>query len=129
MGNINAQGSHVFLDYTAYSRPDENDGEWMLELLERVVDQSSARKVHAHVEQFDGQVSPNGFAAVVLIDESHVTAHCYSDKGWLAVDCFTCGTTNPDQIADEIHRQLLHSIPAIHLQRRERVDRFLHEGE
>ena len=39
---------------------------------------------------------PLGFAAVVLVDESHVTAHCYSDRGWLAIDCFTCGESDPE---------------------------------
>lgn len=129
MNKPNAQGSHVFLDYTGYSKPAEEDGKWMLGMLERVVEESSARKVHAHVEQFDGAISPSGFAAVVLIDESHISAHCYSEKGWLAIDCFTCGTTNPNTLADEIHRCLVQHIPEIQLERRKHIDRFLHGGE
>jgi S-adenosylmethionine/arginine decarboxylase-like enzyme len=39
----------------------------------------------------DDGLSPPGFTAVCLVDESHVTAHCYSDRGWLAIDVFTCG--------------------------------------
>ena len=57
--------------------------------------------------EFDGTESPPGFAAVVLIDESHVSAHCYAEEGILAVDCFTCGGVNPNQIADDIHQQIL----------------------
>ena len=42
--------------------------------------------------------SPPGFTSCVLIDESHVTSHCYSDRGWLAVDVFTCGHHSPEVI-------------------------------
>ncbi|MGB0602901.1 MAG: S-adenosylmethionine decarboxylase family protein, partial [Candidatus Poseidoniaceae archaeon] len=69
------------------------DGDWMLELMKKAVDLSGARRVHSHVENFDGTVSPPGFASVVLLDESHVSAHCYSDTGLLAVDAFSCGNT------------------------------------
>lgn len=99
---MNAHGQHIFLDFTGYEAPVAEDGAWMLDVLERAVAQSDARNVHAHVAQFDGTVSPPGFAAVVLLDESHVSAHCYSEQGWLAVDCFTCGGTDPANIVDFI---------------------------
>jgi S-adenosylmethionine/arginine decarboxylase-like enzyme len=31
-----------------------------------------------HIEVFDGKGSPPGFASVVLLDESHISAHMYS---------------------------------------------------
>ena len=46
---------------------------------------------------------------------------------WLAVDCFTCGGSDPDALADDIHAQLVEKIPALVLKRRQRVARFLHE--
>ena len=98
----------------------------MLDLLERAVEQSDARNVHAHVAQFDGTVSPVGFAAVVLLDESHVSAHCYSEKGWLAIDCFTCGGSDPSIIADFIQRELEAKMPNLSLKQRVTKDRFLH---
>ena len=98
----------------------------MLDLLERAVERSEARNVHAHVAQFDGSVSPIGFAAVVLLDESHVTAHCYSEKGWLAIDCFTCGESDPSVIADFIQTELEQSMPHLNLKQRRVQDRFLH---
>ena len=122
-----AHGTHIFLDFTGYEPQIEDDGKWMLDLLEQAVEQSDARNVHAHVVQFDGTVSPAGFAAVVLLDESHVSAHCYSEKGWLAVDCFTCGGSDPSVIADFIQAQLEASMPNLNLERRSVQDRFLHE--
>jgi len=129
MTTIQAHGAHVFLDYTGYVSPKSNDGEWILEVLEQAVERSNARNVHSHVEQFDGSRSPVGFAAVVLLDESHVSAHCYSEKGWLALDCFTCGDSDPNVLADDIHQQLIESIPSLSLKRRQHLPRFLHEEE
>lgn len=124
---MNAHGTHIFLDFTGYEAQVEEDGAWMLELLERAVAQSDARNVHANVVQFDGTVSPVGFAAVVLLDESHVSAHCYSEQGWLAVDCFTCGGTDPAVIADYIQDELTKTMPTLTLERRSVHDRFLHK--
>ena len=124
---MNAHGQHIFLDFTGYEAPVAEDGAWMLDVLERAVAQSDARNVHAHVAQFDGSVSPPGFAAVVLIDESHVTAHCYADRGLLAIDCFTCGDTDPDTIATYLHDRLVEQMPALQCVRRQRVDRFITE--
>tara|TARA_B100000287_G_scaffold434840_1_gene500592 strand:+ start:1295 stop:1678 length:384 start_codon:yes stop_codon:yes gene_type:complete len=117
-------GAHVLLDYVDYVSPREDDGAWILELLRECVSESGIREVHAHVEAFDGNVSPLGFAAVVLIDESHVSAHCYSEKGLLAVDVFTCGDDDPGLLADSIHGRLVKEIPEIRMVFRERVGRF-----
>ncbi|MDP6188623.1 MAG: adenosylmethionine decarboxylase [Candidatus Poseidoniaceae archaeon] len=125
---MNAHGQHIFLDFTGYEAPVAEDGAWMLDVLERAVAQSDARNVHAHVAQFDGSVSPPGFAAVVLLDESHVSAHCYSEQGWLAIDCFTCGGTDPANIVDFIINELNSTMPNLELKRRDVQDRFIHGG-
>ena len=66
-----AHGAHIMLDCKGAIGV---DGSWMLALMEKAVDASGARRVHSHNEDFDGSVSPLGFAAVVLLDESHVSA-------------------------------------------------------
>lgn len=128
MNKEQAHGKHIFLDFTGYEPQVENDGEWMLDVLELAVEQSDARNVHAHAAQFDGSVSPVGFAAVVLLDESHVSAHCYSEKGWLAIDCFTCGNSDPAVIADFIQSHLEATMPHLTLKRRSVQNRFFHDG-
>ena len=120
---MKSKGRHITLDYSGF----KGDGNWVLDILQSAVAKSNAREVHAHVSIFDGSLSPLGFAAVVLIDESHVSAHCYADEGILAVDCFTCGNVDPADIADDIHAQLLDALPAIHLVQRTELDRFVME--
>lgn len=124
---LQAHGSHVYVDCLGYAPPFPSDGAWILEMMQEAVRLSEVREVHSHVEEFDGSVSPPGFAAMVLIDESHVSAHCYSDKGWLALDSFTCGGTDADGIMDNLLKLIVSKIPSLRIIRREKVDRFLHE--
>ncbi len=126
--SMNSHGAHIMLDYTGSISTEENLGEWVLSLIETGVDKSKARRVHSHIEEFDGIQSPPGFAAVVLLDESHVSAHCYSQKGWLALDCFTCGDTDPNTIADYIHNSLEKQLPTLKLVNRVQQSRFIHEA-
>ena len=119
-----ARGDHVVLDYAGYSPPVDDDGAWMLQVLRDCVNRAGIREVHAHVAQFDGSESPPGFAAVVLIDESHVSAHCYSESGLLAIDIFTCGDSDPGPLADDIHGMVVEAVPGLELSGRERLDRF-----
>ena len=118
----NIRGSHILLDCTGTF---DLDGQWMLELMEKAVAKSGARMVHSHVEVFDGSISPLGFAAVTLLDESHVTAHCYSEKGMLAIDAFTCGSTDPGLIIDVIENELKNTMPNLQISQRRRHPRFL----
>ena len=124
MSGTEARGGHVVLDYIGYTPPVEGDGDWMLQLLRSSVQRAGVREVHSHVEQFDGTESPPGFAAVVLIDESHVSAHCYSESGLLAIDIFTCGDSDPVALADDIHREVTEAVPGIELTGRKMLDRF-----
>ena len=117
-------GSHIMLDCTGAVGI---DGDWMLELMKKAVDLSGARRVHSHVENFDGTVSPPGFAVVVLLDESHVSAHCYSDTGLLAIDAFSCGNTDPARIIEVVESRLSSEYPRLTINKRKRVERFLIE--
>jgi len=121
------RGAHVFLDYVNASFEGEDDYQWLFSTMREAVAQSPATEVHAHLAPFDGSTSPPGFAAVVLIDESHITAHCYADQGLLAVDCFTCGDTDPEIIAAYLDERLTKRFPNLKRIRKDRVDRFLTE--
>ena len=119
------QGAHVFLDYVNAFFSNEDEYRWLFSTMREAVAKSTATEVHAHLAPFDGSTSPPGFAAVVLIDESHITAHCYADRGLLAVDCFTCGDTDPELIASYLDEQLTKRFPNLKRMRKDRVNRFL----
>ena len=113
-----SHGKHIFLDCTEFFPASSFNGHDMLELMQKAVGKSDAKEVHAYVEIFDGSTSPPGFAAVVLLDESHVSAHCYSDRGLLAIDAFTCGGTDPTSIVEEL-KQALYAVSYTHLRAHE----------
>ena len=123
--NKSAHGKHIFLDYTGFFPSSAFGGHDMLAIMKQAVGNSGAREVHAHVDVFDGSVSPPGFASVVLLDESHVSAHCYSDRGLLAIDAFTCGGTDPNSIIVQIKEALLERCPSIELMQEKSTERFL----
>ena len=125
MGDSQALGSHILMDFCKYDPSIENDGLEILKILRAAVKKSGVREVHSHVEEFDGTISPVGFASVVLIDESHITAHCYSERGILAIDVFTCGPNSPDKIADEVHNSLKLLSPNIELISSKKIERFV----
>ncbi len=118
-------GSHVMLDYTGWKSPHGAAESWLIEIMREAATAAGARIVHNHAEPFDGTISPTGFAAVVLIDESHITAHCYEEKGLLAIDCFTCGEVSAAAVADRIDAELCAAIPTLNLVKRHSAERFL----
>ena len=81
--------------------PSQQGAALVLDTMRRSVAESAATEVHhksvvlgcdnEEGSSSSSHSSPPGFTSCVLIDESHVTAHCYSDRGWLAIDVFTCG--------------------------------------
>lgn len=124
---VRAHGRHICLDYTGFLVPAQEGGDLTLQLMRDAVREAGVREVHSKmvVLGLDGE-SPPGFTAVCLVDESHVTAHCYSDRGWLAIDVFTCGSHPPEDIATSLHAKLVESVPGLRLMRGVKLDRFLH---
>jgi S-adenosylmethionine decarboxylase len=74
----------------------------------------AAKEARATVLEVTGRVlgvdddSPPGCTCVVLLNESHITGHSYSDKGILAVNVFTCGEkANPMEAIEYIFARLM----------------------
>jgi len=45
------------------------------------------------------QFEPQGATVLVLLSESHLSIHTYPEKGFAAIDCYTCGETVDPQTA------------------------------
>lgn len=91
------KGKHLLID--CRNVPREvclNDGR-MLEALSRAARRAGANVI-SQVRYRFGHNSPPGFTAVVVLDESHCSAHTYADDGLIALDVFTCGQTDPNDV-------------------------------
>ena len=47
---------------------------------------------------------PQGFTAIFMLAESHLSIHTWPEKGVAACDIFTCGIVNTEAIAQELVR-------------------------
>jgi S-adenosylmethionine decarboxylase len=126
------RGNHVMMDYHGFSVRGMDAArlcERVMEIMVAAIRRCGVRIVHRHQEVFaEGNgVSPPGFASVVLLDESHATAHCYSDKGLLAIDVFSCGAKPhvTRKIASDIDADLRHLLGPSEMERHEQP-RFIH---
>tara|TARA_R110002111_G_scaffold262504_1_gene338903 strand:+ start:73080 stop:73415 length:336 start_codon:yes stop_codon:yes gene_type:complete len=62
--------------------------------------------VISQVRYHFGHNSAPGFTAMILLDESHCSAHCYADLGLIALDVFTCGDTDPNDVLRYIREDI-----------------------
>lgn len=81
------------------------DDKRVLNVMARSAERAGATVV-SQVRYKFGHESPPGFTAVVLLDESHCSAHTYADLGLIAMDVFTCGDTNPRDVLRYIQEEL-----------------------
>ncbi|NLE37051.1 MAG: adenosylmethionine decarboxylase [Pirellulaceae bacterium] len=91
------KGSHLLIDCRDVPQHVCLDDAAMLDVMARAAKKAGSTVV-SQIRYHFGHNSPPGFAAVVMLDESHCSAHCYADTGQIALDIFTCGTTKPRDV-------------------------------
>lgn len=82
-------GTHLIVDLWGAS--ELNNSKLIEETLRRCIDVSGATLLHFHIHQFE----PNGLSGVAVLAESHISFHSWPEKGYMALDIFMCGNTEP----------------------------------
>jgi S-adenosylmethionine/arginine decarboxylase-like enzyme len=120
-------GLHYLLDFIDVQLEPAAGGAALYALMRDICAEVGFRIVGGHLEVFtDEAVSPPGFASVLCIDQSHLSAHCYSDRGILACDAFTCGPLERCRRAGELLRDgVLRLFPGARVSSERVVDRFV----
>ena len=77
----------------------------MLNALARAATRAGAKVISQSRYHF-GHNSPPGFAALIMLDESHCSAHCYAEENQIALDVFTCGDTDPWTVLEFIREEI-----------------------
>jgi|SRR3989304_2197806 len=91
------KGRHLLIDCRNVSREVCLDDKGMVEAMANAASRAGATVI-SQVRYHFGHNSPPGFAALIMLDESHCSAHTYADLGLIAMDIFTCGKTDPNNV-------------------------------
>lgn len=99
------KGRHLLIDCRNVSRDICLNDQLILEAMARGATRAGATVI-SQVRYHFGHNSAPGFTAMCLLDESHCSAHCYADLGLIALDVFTCGNTDPNDVLRYIREEV-----------------------
>jgi len=128
--SFTARGVHSMLDYNNCIIPQKNTEAVLLNImfnLKNICQNNELRIVGEKMVIFDGSVSPSGGTAIVLLDESHISLHCYGEEGLCAWDLFTCSKKpeNHMNALDDIKELMAELFPDGELTKPYKTERFL----
>ena len=86
-------GTHIVADFWDCDFNDNADH--LRKLLINAAHVSNATVLGSVVHQFE----PEGSTALVLLAESHISAHTWPEYGYIAIDIFTCGHNMKPEVA------------------------------
>ena len=81
-------GCHFLLEVSGCPYNKLNDTEYVERSLLEAAKRAGATVVTSTFHTFN----PHGVSGVVVIAESHIAIHTWPEKGYAAIDVFTCGT-------------------------------------
>ncbi len=99
------KGRHLLVDCRGVAESVCLDDKSFLEAMARSADRAGANVISQLRYRF-GQDSPPGFAAICMLDESHVSAHSYANLGLIALDIFTCGDVDPNRVLQYLGQEV-----------------------
>lgn len=88
-------GRHVAIDTWGVDFQLLNNAQWLQSQMVEAAEACGATVLSVQSKQFE----PQGSTVLVLLSESHLSIHTYPEKGFAAIDCYTCGDTVDPQIA------------------------------
>lgn len=88
-------GRHVAVDTWGVDFELLNSAEFLQAQMVEAAENCGATVLSVQAKQFE----PQGATVLVLLSESHLSIHTYPEKGFAAMDCYTCGETVDPQLA------------------------------
>lgn len=88
-------GRHVAVDTWGVDFDLLNSAEFLQNHMVEAAEACGATVLSVQAKQFE----PQGATVLVLLSESHLSIHTYPERGFAALDCYTCGETVDPQLA------------------------------
>jgi S-adenosylmethionine decarboxylase len=110
--NLSHRGQHVLADFIGVYGNETRVGNFVFNLMVEAIERTTMKIVHKNLEILNKDTPP-GFTSFLSLDSSHISSHGYTanESGLLAIDCFTCGDTNPMEVVEYIKDGLLKEFP------------------
>src|ERR1700730_4334374 len=88
-------GRHVAVDTWGADFKLLNNAEWLEAQMVEAAEVCGATVLSVQNQRWE----PQGATVLVLLSESHISIHTYPERGFAALDCYTCGETVDPQLA------------------------------
>lgn len=96
-------GRHVAIDTWGVDFDLLNNAEVLQHHMVEAAEACGATVLSVQSRQFD----PQGATVLVLLSESHLSIHTYPERGFAALDCYTCGESVDPEVAIEYMVKIL----------------------
>ncbi len=91
-------GRHVIAEFWNCENAQSENG--LAEAIEEAVRSARATLLDLNVRRF----YPQGYSAIALLAESHLSLHAWPELGYVALDVFTCGEADPQKIVQHLEK-------------------------
>ncbi|HEX2953311.1 MAG TPA: adenosylmethionine decarboxylase [Bacillota bacterium] len=88
MRDFDTVGAHVLADFWGCQFEKLDDPELLMESMRQAARKANMTILAEEAHKFE----PQGFTGLLLLSESHISIHTYPEKGYAAIDVFTCGS-------------------------------------
>tara|TARA_R110000822_G_scaffold79053_1_gene189300 strand:+ start:733 stop:1119 length:387 start_codon:yes stop_codon:yes gene_type:complete len=125
--NIKSIGKHIIGDYTNFYGNEYLFGNFVFNTMIESIEKNTKMKILHKKLEILNEDTPPGFTCILLLDESHFSAHAYtgSGKGMLAIDLFTCGDSKINAVIDYFNTKLFEFHPEVKLKFMDKIPRFI----
>jgi S-adenosylmethionine decarboxylase proenzyme len=93
-------GRHIIADFWKCQNPEPL--RHLKQVLEHAVHQAGVTLLNLKTHRF----VPDGFSALALLAESHISLHAWPEHAYVAVDVFTCGDADPEVVIEALKEYL-----------------------
>ncbi|MFW5877309.1 MAG: adenosylmethionine decarboxylase [Myxococcota bacterium] len=90
---MDTRGKHLLVEYWGCDGLALDDEGAIEVLMKRAAREAGATVVTSTFHRF----APQGVSGVVVVEESHLSIHTWPERGYAAVDFYTCGNCRPDK--------------------------------
>lgn len=99
---MDTKGRHLLVEYYGCDANVLNDPQSIERLMRQAASAAGATVVGSIFHPF----TPQGVSGVVVVEESHLSIHTWPERGYAAVDFYTCGNCRPELAHEVLHAGL-----------------------